>query len=100
MTNDVQATIEQLRSEIVYHNQRYHQLDQPEISDADYDQLVRRLQELEQQNPELVTADSPTQQVGFQISELFTPVKHLAPMMSLDNVTSLEELTAWNKRMD
>lgn len=100
MTNDVQATIEQLRSEIVYHNQRYHQLDQPEISDAEYDQMVRRLQELEQQNPELVTADSPTQQVGFQISELFTPVKHLAPMMSLDNVTSLEELTAWNKRMD
>lgn len=99
MTTPTQE-LEELRRQIRYHNQRYHQLDQPEISDAEYDELVRRLNALEAQHPELISPDSPTQQVGFAPSELFTPVTHLQPMMSLENVTSLEELTAWSKRME
>jgi DNA ligase (NAD+) len=88
-----------LRAEITYHDERYHQLDDPEISDADYDALVRRLREIEAAHPELITPDSPTQRVGGPTSSLFAPVVHSVPMMSLDNAFSLEELVAWGGRL-
>ena len=88
-----------LRAEIAHHNQRYHALDDPEISDADFDALVRRLRELEAENPDLASPDSPTQQVGAAPSSLFAPVTHSVPMMSLDNAFSDDELQAWGDRL-
>ena len=95
---DPVARAEQLRAEIEHHNIRYHQLDDPEISDAEYDALVRELAAIEEQHPELRTATSPTQTVG--APALFAPVKHLQRMMSLDNAVSFDELVAWGKRME
>ncbi|MGI8686190.1 MAG: NAD-dependent DNA ligase LigA [Acidimicrobiales bacterium] len=91
---------DELRALIEHHNVRYHQLDDPEISDADYDDLVRELKLVEETHPDLVTATSPTQQVGAAPSTLFAPVEHRTRMMSLDNATSLDELVAWGKRME
>ena len=88
-----------LRAEIAHHDERYHQLDDPEISDAEYDALVRRLRSLEAEHPELAVADSPTQRVGGPISPLFSPVTHTVPMMSLENAFSEEELAAWGGRL-
>jgi DNA ligase (NAD+) len=93
------ALAARLRDEIAHHDRRYHQLDDPEISDAEYDALVRRLRTLEEEHPELVTPDSPTQRVGAPPSSLFAPVRHLVPMMSLENAVSLEELKAWGQRL-
>ncbi|MDQ6928521.1 MAG: NAD-dependent DNA ligase LigA [Actinomycetota bacterium] len=90
----------ELRRLIEYHNHRYHQLDDPEISDSEYDALTRELRGLEEANPELRTADSPTQKVGSAPSTLFAEVRHRLPMMSLDNAFSFEELVAWGKRME
>jgi DNA ligase (NAD+) len=90
----------ELREQIAYHNQRYFDLDDPEVSDADYDQLVRDLAALERDHPELVTADSPTQRVDGTPLGLFSEVRHRTPMMSLDKTTSYEELLAWGKRME
>ena len=97
---DPAQRVEQLRSEIAYHNRRYHEQDDPEVADVEYDALVRELAELESLHPELLAADSPTATVGSAPSPLFTPVPHLSPMMSLDNATSSEELSAWAKRME
>jgi DNA ligase (NAD+) len=91
---------EELRREIAYHNKRYYELDDPVISDAEYDELVRELAQIEALHPELVTADSPTQRVDGAPSGLFTEVRHRTPMMSLDKTTSYEELLAWGKRME
>jgi DNA ligase (NAD+) len=91
---------EELRREIAYHNKRYYELDDPVISDAEYDELVRELARIEALHPELVTADSPTQRVDGAPSGLFTEVRHRTPMMSLDKTTSYEELLAWGKRME
>ena len=88
-----------LRAEIAHHDERYHQLDDPEVSDAEYDDLVRRLRSLEAEDPTLVTPDSPTQRVGGPISTLFAPVTHSVPMMSLENAFSEEELVAWGGRL-
>src|SRR4051812_45516883 len=96
---DPAAQLAQLREEIAYHNERYHQLDDPTISDAEYDALVVRLRELEAKHPDLVTPDSPTQLVGAAPSSLFAPVRHSVPMMSLDNAFSVEELQAWGDRL-
>jgi DNA ligase (NAD+) len=96
---DAADEVDALRAEILEHNRRYFELDEPSISDADYDALVRRLRALEEANPDLVTADSPTQRVGGAASSLFAPVRHLVPMMSLDNAFSLEELLAWGERL-
>jgi DNA ligase (NAD+) len=92
--------IERLRDLLAYHNRRYHELDDPEIADAEYDALVRELAALEELFPDLRTADSPTVTIGSAPSALFSAVEHLSPMMSLDNVTSMEELSAWSKRME
>ncbi len=90
MSENPAERAEQLRSQIEYHNRRYYELDEPEISDADFDALVRELQALEEAYPDLRTPDSPTQHVGGGVSALFAEVRHLQPMMSLDNATSPE----------
>ena len=87
-----------LRKELNFHNYRYYALDDPEISDAEYDRLMRELRQLEEENPELVTADSPTQRVGAAPSEGFSQVQHTQPMLSLANAFNLEELEAWYRR--
>ena len=92
--------VEELREQINYHNYRYHVLDEPEISDAEYDELVRELRRLEEQFPELITPDSPTQRVGARPADLFAPVTHRTRMLSLDNVFSQEELEAWGRRVE
>jgi DNA ligase (NAD+) len=91
--------IEQLRAEVDRHNRLYHLEDKPEISDAEYDQLYRQLVDLEIQFPELITPDSPTQQIGGPRSEAFAPAKHHARMYSLDNCFSREELQTWADRV-
>jgi DNA ligase (NAD+) len=89
-----------LRSEIAEHNRRYHELDDPVISDAEYDELVRELRGLEEEFPELITPASPTQQVGSAaLTTVFAPVVHAVPMMSLDNAFDEGELRAWVERL-
>jgi DNA ligase (NAD+) len=92
--------IAELRQQIHFHNKQYHELDAPEIADAEYDALVRELASLEELHPDLIIADSPTQTVGSTPSEQFAPVTHLSPMMSLDNATDMEELQSWQERMN
>jgi len=91
--------VEELRSLIDHHRYRYHVLDDPEASDTEYDALMRELQEVEDRFPELQTPDSPTQTVGGAFADLFAPVTHRAPMLSLDNAFSFEELDAWGDRV-
>jgi DNA ligase (NAD+) len=91
--------VDELRAQIAYHNERYHTLDDPEISDADYDALVRELRQLEADHPDLATDDSPTGLVGGAISATFSPVTHRVPMMSLDNAMDADELRAWADRV-
>ena len=92
--------VEELREQINYHNYRYHVLDDPEISDVEYDELIRELRELEDRFPELITPDSPTQRVGARPADLFAPVTHRTRMLSLDNVFTQEELEAWGRRVE
>jgi DNA ligase (NAD+) len=92
--------VRELRESLDYHSYRYHVLDDPEVADVEYDSLYRELLELEEAFPNLVTLDSPTQRVGATPSDLFAPVEHRTPMMSLDNCFSLEELQAWAKRVE
>ncbi len=90
--------IKSLRTEIKRHNHLYHVLDSPEISDAEYDRLMRELQYLEAQYPQLITPDSPTQRVGAAPVEAFGTVKHHEPLLSLGNAFSQDELVAWHTR--
>jgi DNA ligase (NAD+) len=90
---------EELRRLINYHNYRYYVLSSPVISDYEYDQLVRELREIEARYPELITADSPTQRLGGQISEAFPRVRHPAPILSLGNAFGAEEVLAWYERI-
>ena len=92
--------IEALRREIREHSHRYYILDDPSVSDAQYDALVRELEDLEAANPELVTSDSPTQRVGAMVGDLFAPVRHLRPLFSLDNAASKEDLETWEQRLE
>ncbi len=89
-----------LRDLIDYHNARYFERDEPEISDAEFDDLVRELRDLEQERPDLVTPDSPTQRPGGRAVSTFAPVEHRKPMLSLDNAFSREELAAWGARVE
>ena len=89
---------EELRQEINYHNYRYYVLDQPVVSDAQYDKLLRELQQIESDHPELITPDSPTQRVGGEPVGRLEKVSHLEPMLSLGNVRSEDELRAWVER--
>jgi DNA ligase (NAD+) len=99
-SKEAELRVEELRAQIARANNAYHVLDAPEIPDADYDQMVRELQQLEEQFPDLRTEDSPTQTVGAPASALFTPVVHAVRMTSLDNAMNLEELEAWGKRLE
>jgi len=90
--------IEKLRETIRQHEYLYYGLDAPEISDAEFDSLMRELKKLEAENPELITPDSPTQRVGGKPKEGFPKVPHSRPMLSLDNVTSEDELRDWDRR--
>ena len=94
-STDVQRRLEELRREIREHDYRYYVLDAPIISDAQYDRLMRELEELERAHPELVTPDSPTQRVGGAPSEAFRRVPHRVPMLSLANVFDEEEAASW-----
>ena len=82
-------------AELLEHQYRYHVLDSPLISDIEYDTMMRELQSIEEQIPELRTPDSPSQRVGGMFSTEFTPVQHLERLMSLDNVFTPEDLDAW-----
>ena len=96
---DAARKIEALRDKIRHHEHLYYVLDSPTISDAEYDDLVRQLQHLEADHPDLVTPDSPTQRVGGKPKEGFAKVAHSRPMLSLDNVMSEEELRDWDRRV-
>ncbi|HYN36894.1 MAG TPA: NAD-dependent DNA ligase LigA, partial [Actinomycetota bacterium] len=95
-----QVRVKELRDQLDHHSHHYYVLDDPEIADAEYDALMGELLALEEKSPELVTPDSPTQRVGAAPSSRFAPSEHLSPMMSLDNVFSLEELLAWGQRVE
>ncbi len=97
-TPDVVLRARLLREQIAHHNRHYYELDAPEISDADYDALVRDLQRLEREHPELV-AGSPTLRVGGAATAAFAPVEHRVPMTSLDNAMDESELGAWSERV-
>jgi DNA ligase (NAD+) len=96
---DSAERVAELRRVIEYHSRRYYELDSPEIPDADFDLLVRELETLEAEHPELASAESPTARVGGAPSATFAPVVHRVPMMSLDNAMSSEELAAWAERL-
>ena len=95
----VRERIVDLRKLIDYHNYRYYALDQPEISDAEYDKIFRELVGLEEQNPELITPDSPTQRVGFAPIDKFLPFRHEVPLLSLENAMNTEEVLDFDRRV-
>jgi DNA ligase (NAD+) len=95
----LQHKIEALRDKIRHHEHLYYVLDKPAISDAEFDDLMRELQRLEKEQPNLITPDSPTQRVGGKPKEGFPKVAHSRPMLSIDNVTSEEELRDWDRRV-
>ncbi|MFL5907419.1 MAG: NAD-dependent DNA ligase LigA [Solirubrobacterales bacterium] len=90
----------ELRRKIAHHDRRYYVLDDPEISDPEYDDLLRELREIEEKHPELLTPDSPTQRVGGTPLDKFTRVEHHEPMLSLANARDEDELRAWAKRVE
>jgi len=94
-TKTLEARVDELRKQLEYHLYRYHVLDEPEISDAEYDRLYDELRALEDDNPELAAEDSPTRRVGAEPAKGFTKVEHLSPMGSLDKVTTDEALGKW-----
>ena len=98
-TKGSEKRIEALRDKIRHHEYRYYVLDDPEISDAEFDQLMIELKKLEEEHPELVTPDSPTQRVGGKPREGFVKAPHSSPMLSLDNTYSEDELRNWERRV-
>ena len=97
--HNIQDEIESLREEIRHHEYRYYVLDDPEISDAEFDRLMNALKKLEAEHPDHITPDSPTQRVGGKPREGFVKVAHSIPMLSLDNAYSEEELRSWERRV-
>jgi len=98
-TKDVGRRIEALREKIRHHEYLYYVVDNPEISDADFDKLMQQLKDLEAADPSLVTPDSPTQRVGGKPREGFVKAPHSSPMLSLDNTYNEEELRDWERRV-
>src|ERR1017187_9428460 len=96
---DPAAQIEQLAEELRHHEQQYYVLDAPQITDAEYDELMRRLQALETQHSDLLTGDSPTQRVGGKPREGFIKVTHSSPLLSLDNALNEAELRDFDRRV-
>src|SRR5579884_4465598 len=95
----IEKQVESLRDQIRYHEHRYYVLDQPEISDAEFDRLMEQLKKVEAEHPELITPDSPTQRVGGKAREGFVKVRHSAPMLTLDNALGPEELRDFDRRV-
>jgi DNA ligase (NAD+) len=98
-STDVADRAAELRRQLEYHGHRYYVLDDPEISDADYDALLNELRAIEAEHPDLLTPDSPTQRVGGKPLDKFEPVRHLQPMLSLANARNEDELRAWEARV-
>src|ERR1700737_2870407 len=96
---DLEPKIEALREKIRYHEHLYYVLDNPEISDTEFDKLMQQLKQLEAEHPTLIAPDSPTQRVGGKPREGFVKVRHSSPMLSLDNTYNEEELRAWERRV-
>jgi DNA ligase (NAD+) len=96
---DASAKVEALRDSIRHHEHLYYVLDQPEISDLEFDRLMQQLKDLEAEHPELITPDSPTQRVGGKPREGFGKVRHSSPMLSLDNTYNEDELRGWERRV-
>jgi DNA ligase (NAD+) len=99
-TTDVATRADELRRRLEYHGHRYYVLDDPEISDPEYDALLNELRDIEAEHPELRSPDSPTQRVGGQPLDKFEEVPHLQPMLSLANARNEEELAAWVLRSE
>jgi len=99
MSASIEKKIESLREQIRHHEYRYYVLDDPELSDADFDRLMGELKKLEAEHPDLVTLDSPTQRVGGKPREGFVKVQHSSPMLSLDNAYTEDELRNWERRV-
>lgn len=100
MTTSAATRIERLREQIRHHDRKYYVEAAPEIGDLEYDRLVAELEALEKKHPELVVADSPTRRIGDEPVPGLEPVKHRAPMLSIDNTYSPEDLAAWGKRVE
>ncbi|MEO6145921.1 MAG: NAD-dependent DNA ligase LigA, partial [Sulfuriferula sp.] len=98
VSNEISVRAHQLREQIEYHNYRYYALDEPAIPDAEFDRLLRELQALEAQYPQLVTPDSPTQRVGVAPATAFSKVTHRVPMLSLNNAFNDTEIEAFDRR--
>src|SRR5690606_11971501 len=96
---DLAARAAELRAQIAYHNRLYYEQDAPEISDAEYDELMRELRQIEQEHPELRTPDSPTQKVGAPPSQRFAKVRHSVPMLSLANGFTREDVEDFVERI-
>src|SRR6185369_10417095 len=90
---------EELRRQLHDHNHRYYYLDDPVVSDAEYDRLMQELKAIEATHPELITPDSPTQRVGAAPSKEFGQVRHSVPMLSMDNAFTEEDLQEWDRRV-
>jgi len=99
VVNAIEKKVEALREKLRHHEYLYYVLDQPEISDAEFDKLMQQLKDLETEHPALITPDSPTQRVGGKPREGFVKVAHSSPMLSLDNTYNEEELRDWERRM-
>ncbi|MDR0645834.1 MAG: NAD-dependent DNA ligase LigA [Elusimicrobiota bacterium] len=97
VSENIKKEIEELKNLINYHNNLYYNLDAPEISDYEYDELYAKLKKLEEENPELITPDSPTRRIGGLAT--FSPVEHITPMMSLDNTYNTQEIRGWHQRV-
>src|SRR5512137_1134271 len=96
---DLKPRLSVLREQINFHNYRYHVLDDPVISDAEYDRLLNELKRIESEHPAWITPDSPTQRVGGQVSERFAKVPHPAPILSLANAFSGDDVRDWYTRI-
>src|SRR3954466_12425170 len=96
---DIEKNVEALRDKIRHHEYLYYVLDQPEISDLEFDKLMGQLKDLESQNPSRIRPDSPTQRVGGKPREGFVKVRHSSPMLSLDNTYNEQELRDWERRV-
>jgi DNA ligase (NAD+) len=97
--DEIQQELEALKKKISYHNQRYYILDNPEISDAEYDRLFQRLLEIEKKHPNLLTPDSPSQKVGSKPQESFSQVSHRRPMLSLENGFDEKDIRDFDARV-
>ncbi|MCW8960833.1 MAG: NAD-dependent DNA ligase LigA, partial [Ignavibacteriaceae bacterium] len=99
MSSAIEKIISSLRDEIREHDYKYYILAQPVVSDQEYDKLLKELEKLESEHPELITPDSPTQRVGSDLTKEFKPVEHKVPMLSLSNTYSEDELFDFDRRV-